>query len=373
LRVLCSDLLEALSARGFGPFVAVPCSHLEPFLGYARRTCGADYLTANNEGEAFAIAAGSYLAGRPAVVLLQNSGLGNMVNPLTSLGDTFAIPALLIISWRGEPGRPDEPQHESMGRMTPALLQLLGIPHAGFPPDRDRLEDILDDAVSHMASTGRSYALLLRPGQGPKAAADDAPAGYPTAGAGLLTRRQAIGAVMETLGDDCVVVSTTGKTSRELTADHDRATNVGLVGSMGCASSVGLGLALGRPDVPVVVLDGDGAALMRLEAMVSVGHYRPANLVHVLLDNHAFDSTGGQPTLADTVDFVGVARACGYPAACTERSPAAVQRRLRQALTGGGPHLLHVPTACGADPALGRPEIPPPAVTARMRAALSVH
>jgi phosphonopyruvate decarboxylase len=374
-----SELMEAFEQRGLGPFVGVPCSFLAPLIDYLADHRPAEYLTANNEGEAIAIAAGFYLGGRTPVVMLQNSGLGNAVNPLTSLTHVFRIPMLIVVTWRGEPGSKDEPQHELMGRITTRLLDLMDIPHARFPECPAELDSYLDHAVEQLELRRTPFALLAR---------KDAVAPYalrsrpperirrnraevraePESGR-RPSRRDAIRAIVSAAEDDALFVATTGKTSRELFDDHDRDPNLYVVGSMGCASSVGLGVALSRPERRLVVLDGDGAALMRLEAIASIGHYAPANLTHVILDNHAYESTGGQETQSPTVDFLGVAAACGYRTVSSCNSTRTLGDAVARAEQTSGPHLIHVLVRSGSDSNLKRPSLQPPAVAERFRAA----
>jgi phosphonopyruvate decarboxylase len=373
--------VELLKQRDFGPYVGVPCSLLAPIIDYVVERDEHEYLAVNNEGEAVALASGASLAGRRPVVLLQNSGLGNTVNVLTSLNQVFEIPVLLIVSWRGEPGTKDEPQHRLMGRITPATLDLMQVAHAVLPERDEEIAGALATAVTHMAATRLPYAFVIRKGVlGPylppasnggdaspstekrvlrHAASSDAP-----------LRREALAAVLECVSPDAVVVATTGKTARELAVSSDRATNLSLVGSMGCAASIGLGIALEQPHRGVVVVDGDGAALMRLEALVSVGHYRPENYTHVLLDNGCYDSTGAQPTLSSSVDFVKLAQACGYLTAASVTTTGQLRERLRATLKDCGPHFVRVVIRPGSEPDLPRPSVSPVAAVARLEKAI---
>jgi phosphonopyruvate decarboxylase len=366
--------MAAAAARGYAFYTGVPCSYLTPFINAALNSAGLRYVPAANEGDAVAIAAGAGLGGRPAVVMFQNSGLGNAVNPLTSLTHTFRLPVLLIVTWRGQPGgAADEPQHELMGQITPALLELMGIPWALFPESGAEVGPVLDAALAHIAAESRPYALVMRKGAvadtpltvAPRERAPE-PAPVPARPAAAATRTEVLRAVQAAAAGGDVLVATTGYTGRELAALDDRPNQLYMVGSMGCAVSVGLGLALARPERRVVVLDGDGALLMRLGALTTVGHERPANLVHVVLDNGRHESTGGQATVAGCVDFPALAVASGYPAAVTLADPAAVAARLvarRAALD-----FIHVPIRPGVPGALPRPTVTPPAVVARLRA-----
>lgn len=373
--------IDYLNRQGFEPFIGVPCSFLKPFINYVIDRDDLDYIAANNEGEAIALATGAYLAGRKPVVMFQNSGLGNAVNPLTSLAHTCRIPILLIITWRGDPRLKDEPQHELMGQITPDLLQLMQIEHAPFPQTEEQTEPQLQLAIRHMQETGLPYAFIMPKGavdaytlQSGQATGTPPPiAGQPEVTETLPpntlppSRTEALTAVLEQVNETTPVIASTGKTGRELFALADRASHFYMVGSMGCASSIGLGVALYQPDKPVIVLDGDGAALMRLEAMVSVGHHQPTHFIHIILDNQVHDSTGGQATLSPGVSFPAMALACGYRTAVSLTTPEAFGDTLASALTTPGPHLLHLQIRAGSPAGLGRPTLTPPAMAARFR------
>jgi phosphonopyruvate decarboxylase len=377
--------LAYMAEQGFGPFIGVPCSFLKPFINYVIEHNGSEYIAANNEGEAVAIASGAWLAGRKPVVMFQNSGLGNAVSPLTSLNYVFHIPLLLITTWRGEPGTKDEPQHELMGRITCPLLDCLGIPHELFPEEDDQLEPRLSKAIGTLESTRLPYALVMRKGAvsgfSLKAGSGGGSVGIGSgrtpqsepAAASLMLRSQAVERIADTADPSSLLIATTGGTARELCIARDRAANFYVVGSMGCASSLALGVAMQAPGRPVVVLDGDGAALMRLEAMVSVGHFKPSNFVHIVLDNEVYDSTGGQKTLSGSVDFPAVALACGYQTAASASSAEGLEGFLRRAQTAAGPHLIHVKIRPGSDPNLGRPSLSPPEMAARFRQEILGH
>lgn len=358
------SVMRTLIDAGFGPFFGVPCSFLAPLVTWCEQNAPELYVAANNEGEAVAMAAGSYLAGRRPVVMIQNSGLGNAVNPFTSLCHPMRIPLLLLVTWRGQPGRPDEPQHQLMGSVTLPLLKLMEIDHQLMPTTPAAFHARVDQLADDLDGSGRSQALIV-----PGGTIRPQPAALPSST--LPLRRSVIAAVVAALPDDVVVVATTGKTARELEADHDRPANLYVVGSMGCASSVALGIAREQPDRAVVVLDGDGSALMRLEAMVSIGAHRLPRFVHVLLDNGAYESTGSQRTHSSNVDFLGVAKACGYATTRTTDDAERAAGHVRRALAGGGPHLIRVEIRVGSDPALGRPSRSPAQVADRLRDSLA--
>ena len=331
------QFVEAARERGFHWYAGVPCSYLTPFINYVLQDRSLRYVSMANEGDAVALIAGIALGGAPGapasqhgrgIAMMQNSGLGNAVSPLTSLTWTFRLPVLLIVTWRGQPGVPDEPQHALMGPVTPDMLRTMEIPWELFPTEGEAIGPVLDRAVAHMTETGRPYALLMQKGTvAPYALAPSEivnGAGPGTFAAALVqdyggdavdrpSRRAALQEVIaRTPSDSSVVLASTGFCGRELYALEDRPNQLYMVGSMGCVLPLALGLALARPDLRVLAVDGDGAALMRLGALATAGAYGPPNLRHLLLDNGVHDSTGGQATVSDHVAFGAVAAACSY-------------------------------------------------------------
>jgi phosphonopyruvate decarboxylase len=372
------QFVEAARERGFRWYAGVPCSFLTPFINYVLQDSSLEYVSMGNEGDAVALIAGVALGGNGAgapgrgITMMQNSGLGNAVSPLTSLTWTFQLPQLLIVTWRGQPGIADEPQHALMGPITPALLETMQIPWELFPTDSDAIGAALDRATAHMDATGRPYCLLMQKGS-------VAPYVLERASAGLASRRsdsmraQPHGrsdlehvsrhdalreVVARTAEGTTAILASTGFCGRELYAIADRPNQIYMVGSMGCVVPWALGLALARPDLDVLALDGDGAALMRMGAMASVGAYRPANLKHLLLDNGAHDSTGGQATVSPRISFAGVAAACGYQRPVESDDLAAVAAWLNEPrLSGPSFARLWIRTGTPAD--LPRPSISP--------------
>lgn len=368
--------IAAATARGFGLYTGVPCSYLTPFINFVIGAPGLRYVGAANEGDAVAIAAGSSLAGTPAVAMFQNSGLGNAVSPLTSLTHTFRIPVLVIVTWRGEPGgAPDEPQHALMGQVTPRMLELMEIPWAPFPREAAGIAPALDAALAHFRGARRPYALVMQKGSvagsALRAGAPPPPralaAAIPAARA-CATRRDILAAIRGAAPDD-VLIATTGYTGRELHALGDTPNQLYMVGSMGCAASLALGIALAQPRRRVIAIDGDGALLMRMGALATVGWERPANLVHVLLDNGLHESTGGQATVSPVVDFCALAAGSGYPSVAAVAEPMALAAALAD--RGPGPRFIHVPILPGVPDGLPRPTVTPPEVAARLAAFLA--
>jgi phosphonopyruvate decarboxylase len=372
------DFVDAARARGFCYYAGVPCSFLTPFINFVIGAPGLRYLSAANEGDAVAIAAGAWLGGQRAVAMMQNSGLGNAVSPLTSLTYTFRIPVLVVCTHRGAAGVADEPQHELMGTITERLFDTMGIPWASFPREVAAVAPSLDRAEQYMQANSLPYALIMHKDtceRFPLAASTMpvAQAKVAVIGRGHLrsrtqraTRRAALECVLAASDDPrTVVIATTGFTGRELYALADRPQHFYMVGSMGCASSLGLGLALARPDLRVLVIDGDGATLMRMGNLATVGAYRPPNLVHVVLDNEAHDSTGAQATVTACTDFALLAAACGY-GRVTRSDDLNELADFLAPQTTATTSFIHMKIATGARDDLPRPAITPPAVRARL-------
>jgi phosphonopyruvate decarboxylase len=377
--IAASEFFAEAARAGFDFYTGVPCSFLTPLINGALSAPGLAYVGAASEGEAVAIAAGAWLAGRQTVVMCQNSGLGNAVNPLTSLNEPFRIPTLLIVTWRGEPGIGDEPQHALMGRITQDLLAVIGVPHAPFPAAREALAPAFAEATGGMRSTGLPFAFVMRKGdvaeEGLRPTDRPLPApgrraDFPTSAAGRPARAAALERFLQLVPDNGAVIATTGKCGRELFTLADRPQHLYQVGSMGGASGMALGVAL-NTRVPVFVLDGDGAALMKLGTFATIGACAPRNLVHILLDNGVHDSTGGQPTVSASVDFAAVALACGYAYAAACASLDGFEAALREAMGRPGPALIHLRIAPGSMAKLGRPTVSPPEVARRFRAFLA--
>ena len=365
--------------RGFGLHTGVPCSFLKGLINEVIDSPAVRWVPATNEGDAVAIAAGAELGGTRSVVLLQNSGLGNAVNPLVSLTRVFEIPALLVITLRGDPeGAPDEPQHAFMGAITTEMLELLDIAWEWLPPEAGMICRLFDRVVAHFEERRTPFAFVVRKGTFATAALKSAPEPRPPAPGGVPlspalsdprpSRREVLQAVQANARPEDIIVATTGYTGRELYALEDRPNQLYMVGSMGCASSLGLGLALACPSRRVIVLDGDGALLMRLGALATVAYERPRNLLHIALDNEAHESTGGQSTVSHSVDFRAIAAACGYPSTSVTQDVAEIGRIVATFGSQQGPTFLHAKIARGTPSDLPRPTITPPEVARRLRA-----
>lgn len=355
-----------LKKLGYRFFTGVPCSFLQHLIDFTSGEC--TYLPAVNEGEAVAMAAGSYLGGKKAVVLMQNSGLANAVSPLTSLTHPFAIPLLGFVSLRGEQGITDEPQHELMGQITEALLGHLQIPYSFLSADEGEARLQLAEANRSIDEKKLSYFFLVRKNtfsrsilqQESRVEKEKKEDGLPTRWAVLQT-------IVGCKDQDTVLLAATGKTGRELYEIEDAANHFYMVGSMGCASALGLGLALAKSDKRIVVIDGDGALLMRMGSMANVGSSQPQNLLHILLDNHSYDSTGGQKTVADSICFMDIAAACGYTVIRQASTAAEIVSCFRRWQEKSRLTFLYVRIAAGSKENLGRPQVTPIEVSKRLK------
>jgi phosphonopyruvate decarboxylase len=384
--------VEAARKRGFEWYAGVPCSYLTPFINYVLQDPSLQYVSMANEGDAVALIAGVALAGggRRGVAMMQNSGLGNAVSPLTSLTWTFRLPQLLIVTWRAQPGVPDEPQHALMGPITPKMLETMEIPWELFPSEIDAIGPALDRATAYMDETGRPYALVmqkgtvasyaLKPGASAagKRSGSQAGSSDKTPATRLLleplrlpesarpSRQDALREVIaRTPVASTAVLASTGFCGRELYAIDDRPNQLYMVGSMGCVVPLALGVALARPDVRVIALDGDGAALMRMGAFATVGAYGPPNLQHLLLDNGVHDSTGGQATVSKHVSFAEIAAACGYASSLETDAVAQIGAWLESPPIDG-PRFARLLTRAGTPDGLPRPSVTPVDVKTRL-------
>lgn len=353
------DFLE-----GFEFFAGVPDSQLKALCSFLMDRYGLDparHVIAANEGNAAALAAGYHLAtGKVPVVYLQNSGLGNVVNPAASLLNekVYAIPCLFIVGWRGEPGVHDEPQHLFQGEITLPLLDTMDIPYFVIGKDTtlEQVQAKLDEYRALFAQ-GKQAAFVVRKG------ALDYSGKTVYHNANPMSREAAIGHILAASGND-LVVSTTGKASREVyelreVRGHGHGHDFLTVGSMGHSSSIALGIALQKPDRRVWCLDGDGAAIMHLGALALIGANRPANLIHIVLNNEAHESVGGMPTVAGKLDLPGIAKACGYPCALSADNPEGLKKALKTAREGKQLTFIEVKCALGARTDLGRPTTTP--------------
>lgn len=357
------EFVECLQANNVEFFTGVPDSLLKEFCACLEHVPAAGrHIISANEGGAVALALGYHLATRKIpLVYLQNSGLGNIINPLLSLADSevYSIPLLLAIGWRGEPGVHDEPQHKKQGRVMLSMLEAMEIPYSILGSEADHAGASLRDALAYVQKNSAPFALVIKKGtfknfvgsRGGKAVFE-------------LTREVAIQQVLGFLDERDVVVSTTGMVSREVYEHRD---NNGeghqrdflTVGGMGHASQIALGLALQRPDRSVYCLDGDGAVLMHMGALAIAGALKARNFKHIILNNGAHDSVGGQPTVGLAVDMLGIARAAAYERVLRAQTQRELEACLIDLKSSNGPSLLEIHVRCGARKELGRPATTP--------------
>ena len=309
-------VFEILKSHGITYFVGVPDSYLNGFCNYALANCAERNLIMANEGNAVALAAGYYFATREIpLVYMQNSGEGNTINPLASLvdKDVYAVPMLLLIGWRGQGDtEPNHPQHKLQGEITCSLMDLMHIPYSILSDSEGAFEEVVSKATSYCRENRAPYALIAPKGvMAASEKANNVDAAYP------MSREEAIEIILNQMPSDTIYSATTGRATRELFflrkrrgegKEHDFLN----VGSMGHASSVALGIALARLDKKVVVLDGDSAAIMHLGAMTMVSKVSAPNFMHIILNNGAHESVGGQPSAGHILDFTEIAKACGY-------------------------------------------------------------
>ncbi len=371
------DFISACTSRGYTFFIGVPCSFLKPLIDYVIQRSDLDYVIATSEGEAVGIAAGAYLAGRKAVVMCQNSGLGNMVNPLTSLNFPFRIPLLLIATLRGEPGLQDEPQHELMGNITGKLLDTLHIRWEFFPNDPEIVNTVMDRAEREMSVTGLPFALIMKKrsvakidsfNRAPRAlnTCQGRPEGqFRRKRTERMHRMESIRIIRKTISNKDALIATTGKIGRELFTLKDSDNQLYVVGSMGCASGIGFGVQYVQKRQKVIVLDGDGAALMKMGTLATIGYYKPERFLHIILDNEAHESTGGQFTVSTSVDFCRIASACGYRQCYRVDTKRDLISAINSTRELPGPTLVHVKVVAGSAPNLGRPTVMPVQVKER--------
>ena len=354
--------IEKLKENGIDCFAGVPDSLLKNICAYITDHCDAQHnIITANEGAAVGLAAGHYLAtGKPACVYMQNSGEGNIINPLASLTDpeVYNIPALLLIGWRGRPGSHDEPQHVKQGKVTTELLNTMGINFDVLSKDEDKAEKQIDKAVMALQNK-EVYALVIE-----KDTFDDYKLQNVEKNDLTMSREEAIQTVTAALGEKDCIVSTTGMISREL-FEYRAAINQGherdfmTVGSMGHASQIALGIAIAQPHRRIWCFDGDGAIIMHMGSMAIVASKKPKNYIHVVFNNGAHDSVGGQPTVGLNIDLPRIARAVGYKHTYSVSTKGDLTDVLKELKIQDGLSLLEIKVKKGNRIDLGRPTTTP--------------
>ena len=368
-------LINQLTKYGYNFFSGVPCSYLTSVINAVINSKKIKYIGATSEGEAVGIASGAWLAGKKSVVMIQNSGLGNTINPLTSLNYPFKIPILLITTWRGEPKIKDEPQHELMGKITKNILTLSKIKNEIFPTNEKNLKKVLFKINNLTNKTSLPYALIMRKETIKKEKLKQKKIFFKKKNKVLIyykkkklpARYQVLKELQKNINNKIAVISTTGKTGRELFSLKDCENYFYQVGSMGCANAIALGAALNSKK-KIIILDGDGALLMKMGNMSTIGANQPKNLIHILLDNNVHDSTGQQLTNASTVDFSNIAINCGYKNSYSADNLDDFSKIIKTNLKNTfGPTFIHIKIQKGSIENLGRPTMHPKDVAVRFK------
>tara|TARA_Y100001970_G_scaffold293624_1_gene441769 strand:+ start:2871 stop:4022 length:1152 start_codon:yes stop_codon:yes gene_type:complete len=362
---------KELGLLGFNFYSGVPCSFLKGLINYAQNNF--HYICAANEGDAVAIASGAHIAGKKSVVLMQNSGLTNAVSPLTSLNYTFKIPLLGFTTLRGEENINDEPQHELMGKITTKLLDLLQIKWQFLSKNQNEAINQLKIANEYILQNKPFFFVVKKGTFGmeilkkkevlftknsikfKKSKSDSFP-----------DRLSVLKSINAIKNNQSLLLATTGKTGRELFTIEDSKNKLYMVGSMGCISSLGLGISLNQREKKVIVIDGDGSVLMRMGSLAICGYNNPDNMLHILLDNNAHDSTGGQKTVSQNIDFISIAASCGYKIVKYVHCIKELENAIIEWYKNQGLTFLHIKTALGSVSNLGRPNIKPHKVKERL-------
>jgi len=359
----CEDFWGILKKEDISFFSGVPDSTFKDWMKFLNDEHGNNLtnIIACNECEAIATVTGYHLAtNNLGIVYMQNSGLGKTVNPLTSLCDkkVYSIPLIMMIGWRGEPEKKDEPQHKKMGEVMLPLLDVLGIPYRILPEEINEAENTIIEMKNKALETNAPVAIIIKKGifeeyQAKKIIKTN----YE------MNREDAIKIITNNLDKKDIIISTTGKTSRELFEDRiekkELPKDFYTVGSMGCSASIANSIALQKPEKNIFVFDGDGAVIMQMGSLVTIGNSKASNFYHIIFDNSSYDSTGGQPTLSSNLDFEGIALNCGYKGTKTVKTKEDLRSSIKELKEKDGPQMLIVKVNSGARKDLGRPTTTP--------------
>jgi len=350
--------IEALQANGFGPLTGVPCSIFKELINYLQNENVIKHYICSSEGEAMGLAGGFALANRIPVAYMQSDGLGNAINPLSSLQLLYKLPALLLISWRAEPGLKDAPQHKVMGETLRDILTVFNIPFHVLEDSEQNLEESLRKTRQYINESSTPAGLIIKKGYFEKynspTQPDENEAGY--------IRLDYLKILESFLKLDDIVLGATGFSGRELYQKMNLKGKFYMMGSMGCLASIGLGICESDPQRRVFVLDGDGALLMKMGTLSTIGYYKPANFVHILFNNGQYESTGGQKTASSVVHFSQVAKNCGYRSVLDVNDPAHFNNLLESITQYDKPLFINIPVKSGTIAELGRPSDAPEAM-----------
>ena len=355
--------IKLLDENGINFFTGVPDSLLKGFCSCIDENLPSESnIVAANEGNALAIAAGYYLStGKIPLVYMQNSGFGNLVNPLLSLCDSevYSIPSILLIGWRGEPGIIDEPQHIKQGKIQLSLLDSMSIPYKIISKNDKEVEKKVEWCVTNAIKDSKPYAILVK-----KGTFDNYRVNKKLVNKGKHTREESLKIILDSLPKDSVIISTTGKTSREIfelreQRGEQHSNDFLTVGSMGHCSSIALGVALQKPKIKVVCIDGDGSLLMHLGAVSTISRYKPPNFYYILLNNFTHESVGGQKTAADNISFPDMLKSMGFLKIYSESEDLKIKYALKEIFDSKGPNFVEVIIKEGSRKNLGRPSVKP--------------
>jgi len=353
------NFYELLIKKEIKFFTGVPDSLLKDFCAYiVDNTDKKNNIIAANEGGAIALAAGYHLSSRKiGLVYMQNSGQGNSINPLVSLtdSDVYSIPMLLLIGWRGEPGKEDEPQHVKQGKITLELLNTLEIPYEIIPDSIEDAKNSLDKAINYMKNNNAPFALVVK-----KNTFEKYDLKNKVKTSFDLNREEAMKLIVNNLDSQNIIISTTGKISRELfeyreELGQEHKTDFLTVGSMGHSSQIALGIALQKQDKQIYCFDGDGSVIMHMGSLAIIGQQAPKNFKHIIFNNGAHDSVGGQPTVGFEINLQSIAKDCGYKTTLKAESKLEVIEKINLIKSVEGPAFLEIKVNKGARKDLGRP------------------
>jgi phosphonopyruvate decarboxylase len=343
--------IEILQKNDFSPIIGVPCSVFKNVLNYINDNQEIKHYICSSEGEAMGLAAGFAMSEKVPVVYMQNDGYGNVINPLSSLQLMNKLPALLMISWRAEPGTKDAPQHKIMGETILELLTIFKIPYKII--DDENTEESVRTAKDFCKEKSMPFALIVKKGvfekyENKSIEKDE-----------YCNRLEYLKILSKRIDKKDVLLGTTGFSGRELYETVDHKGKFYMMGSMGCLASIGLGIAESHPKRNVYVLDGDGALLMKMGTLSTVGFYEPKNLIHICFDNNKYESTGGQGTTSETTNYSQVARACGYKTIHNVKTPEEFIRITDNINEFKNPHFIHIRISTGTADDLPRPSATP--------------
>jgi len=372
---------DTLLAKGINFIAGVPCSFLKSLINYANNET--HYIMSPNEGDAVATCAGAYLGGKTPAVLFQNSGLGNAISPLTSLTHPFEIPLLGFISLRGEPCLKDEPQHQLIGEITTNMLDAMKIEWAYLSTDQKAASQQLDMAMATIKkhrsfffivkkNTFTPHELLTGQVDPPKKQTAATPFDS-TLSPTLPQRNNILKTILNHKNNQTILFSTTGYTSRELYSLQDSPTHFYQVGSMGCVSAIALGFAHAQPNKKVIILDGDGALLMRMGNLPTLGYYGLNNICHIVIDNSVHESTGAQPSISSHIDLGMMATACGYPTVVNSTTETALEKAIIEWMDTPDLTFIRQLTTPGIPQSLPRPTITPAEQAQRLKTFVCPH